>query len=254
MRKYLQIWLLVGCLLAAFSADAEIIRLKSGKTLQGTVVFRNDEVVVFKDATGARFQYPMSDVESIASDDELEEEVMVEEVEVVTGNRRKVALSLQLMGGGLALPKITSGDRPSNVWGGNVGADLMIGACNLLDRRIFLGGGIGYHGAFVDGQTLSFLPVQLRAEVPLMQTAHAPLLGLGVGYGIGIKNVVGGLYAAADFGWKYSFSSKGAFYLGLYANFQNARLTVTDTVAGNDYTSSANRNLCGFGAKAALYF
>ena len=41
---------------------ADVIRLKSGKTIEGTILFEDAEVVVIRDATGARYQYPKSEL------------------------------------------------------------------------------------------------------------------------------------------------------------------------------------------------
>ena len=70
MKKHVHILVLSLCLLCGATAQAEVIRLKSGKEVTGTILLRNEEVVVFRDASGKRFQYPMRDVEVILTDEE----------------------------------------------------------------------------------------------------------------------------------------------------------------------------------------
>lgn len=260
----------IALLVCSLSAQAEVITLKSGRQLEGTIVFQNEQVVVFKDAKGKRYQYPMSEVEKIEADgaeksgekagsksgekSELELESESESGNVVAYNAPKVSLSLSVQGGGSVLPLISNQAGYQSPMGGTVGGDFSVGTYSLLQRKIFLGGGIGYHAYFVGGSTYGFLPITLRAEVPLLQGKHAPLLGLSAGYGIGFKGVQGGFYGALQAGWKVHYGKKGGFFLGLYADFQQARMNVTETMSGVDYTSSANRNLCGFGVKSAIYF
>lgn len=258
--RTLHICLLWAFLLCSLAAQAEIIRLKSGKTVQGTIIFRNEEVVVFKDQTGARFQYLLTDIESIASDDELDEEVILEEVEVPV-HKAGFSLSFQLHAGMASLacrkdePQSTIGGKNS---GAVFGGDLYMGARGLSALpNTFIGGGVGYHACTMGGHTLSFLPIQFRAEALLRKNPdkHAPMAGLSLGYGVALsKNMRGGLYAGIDLGWHYQFSPKNAFFLGAFANFQNAQTTIEETINNVTYSSKTSRNLCGFGAKAAIYF
>lgn len=225
--------------------NAEVILLKSGVKVSGTIVFRNEEVVVFKDASGSRYQYLLSDVESIQEDET--EEVLMEEVEVISYGQKKVAVSLQLAGGGAIVPR--------NMAGGCFSGDLVIGTANLLGKQILLGGAVGYHAKFLDGRIYSFLPIQLRAEVPMLQGKHMPLLGLGLGYGVSLnKDVKGGLYAGFDLGWKYQFNRKNAIYLGAFTSFEQARLLVTEIQEDKEYSALQNRSLVDVGLKFGLYF
>ena len=267
MRRILQICWLVGLLAVASSGSvwAEVIRLKSGKTIEGTILFENDEVVVIRDASGARYQYPKSeliddstiddlqssDKSKIQEDNETKEKLQQETVN--TG--RKVAMGISVFGGGMAMPGgVTSEPVSTTLLGGHAGAEVLVGTSNLFQRRIFLGGSIGYQAYMPGGQLWSFLPIKLRAEVPLTLKKHAPLLGMGMGYGIGLQNVKGGFCADVEFGWRCSYSRKGAIFMGVFADFEGAEITLTETVSDKDYTSQAYRNLCGFGAKMALYF
>ena len=48
--------------------------------------------------------------------------------------------------------------------------------------------------------------------------------------------------------------TRKSLQIGRFADFEGAEITLTETVSDKDYTSQAYRNLCGFGAKMALYF
>lgn len=269
MKKSLYIVLLLLGLLLSVPVSAEIIRLKSGKQLEGTIVFQNEEVVVIRDASGKRFQYPMSDVAGIGEAPSNQEKSDAagqrtdkkgvspsdEAVQVAEApNAPKVSICLGVNGGASLLPLPPVDGQSANQLGAGLGADFSVGTYSLLKRKIFLGGGLGFHGYLMNGKNHFFLPVTLRVEVPLMQTKHAPVLGMGAGYGIGLQGMKGGFYGALQFGWKVSYGRKGGFFLGLFGDFQQARLTETETISGVDYTSEAQRSLCSFGAKTALYF
>jgi len=271
MRRIREIGLLM-CLLwmaGAGMAWAETIRLKSGQTVEGTILFQNEEVVVIRDASGAKYQYPASEVVQEPKEDALpassesrspnsgEQDVNASNAgedsqAVYTG--RKVAMGISVFGGGMALPKPLTGELKSPQLGGHAGANVMVGTSNLFHRRIFLGGATGFHAYMTGGKVLSFIPVLFRAEVPLMLTKHAPQLGMGVGYGIGIQGTKGGVCADIEFGWRCNYSRKGAIFMGIFGDFQGTEMELTETISGHDYTSLGYRALCGFGAKMALFF
>ena len=117
--------LLIGLLLLSVVSMAEVIVLRSGQRVVGEIVLQNDEVVIVRGENGMRYQYPMNEVSSIG----MEEEIVVEENEEVEVKKKAVSLRLQAMGGALYAPLVG--------WGGQVGADLMVGA-NLLENRFLL--------------------------------------------------------------------------------------------------------------------
>jgi len=241
----LSLILLVGCILFCNSADAEVVQLKSGARMKGSIVFQNEEVVVIKDATGSRFQYMMSDVEAIVPD---EVETQVEE-DVKRSNEKKVAVGISVSEGVSILGKTT---------GNNLNIDLSIGTANLFDRRIFLGGSFGYHGSFINKQAATtFLPIMLRAEVPLMKEIkpNAAMLTAGVGYGIAAtKNMKGGFCADMSLGWRHEMSNKGrALFLGGYTRVQSAQLNTTETIDEQSYVGYLNRTFIAVGARLTLY-
>ena len=245
--------------------SAEVIKLKSGKTIEGTILFENEEVVVIRDAAGARYQYPKSDL-VLEEPDEPAEAAQEQSVKAqqpgrdselrasYADNAKKVSMGISMFGGGMVVPAQMVGEQTAPQMGGHAGADVMVGTYNLFKRLIFLGGATGFHAFMTDGKVLSIIPVMLRAEVPLTLKKHAPMLGMGVGYGIGLKNTKGGFCADVEFGWRYGYSRKAAFFMGVFADFQGVEIPVTETITGTEYTSMAYRNLCGFGAKMALFF
>ena len=261
VKKIFCILLLATGLLLGTAAEADVIRLKSGKTVEGTILLQNDEVVIIRDdATGKRYQYPVSDIDMTEGEDESErpekpvseETDAADEPNAVAYKAPKVSIMVSVSGGGAAMSKSLISEN--GVPGTNVGGDFAIGTYNMLKRKIFFGAGLGYHAYMLDGKTYSFLPVGLRMEVPLLASKHAPLLGIGAGYGIGLQGITGGFYGDLLFGWKVQYGKKGGFFLGVYADLQRAQLTMTEVVSDKPYTSKAYRSLYGFGAKASIYF
>lgn len=239
-------------LLLPMTAGAAVVVLKSGQRVRGDILFQNEQVIVVKTTNGSRFQYLQSDVQQVLDD---EEAAPATEEKKEEQKAKKVAVGLQL-GGGMSSLTGSAVDGRQNMLGGNVQADLEIGTADLLQRRIFLGGAAGYHLLSVGGRTCSFIPLQVRMEAPLTQGKHAPLLGVGAGYGISAsKGIKGGFYADINLGWRCQMSDKHAMLLALYSNMQQARFNSLDEAIGiSSFTKeNASGAIFSLGIKFGIY-
>ncbi len=246
MRKLTVIFTLLALCVCV---HAETIILRTGARVQGTIVFQNEEVVIIRNAEGARFQYPKSDVAEIVSEEKIPEsrnpEITREDPEIKTS--KKASILLEIAAGGAAVP--------NQMMGAAVSADLLVGSHHIGDRHIFVGGGLGYHGLFVGGDKYNFLPIQAVIRMPFMETKHAPVFGMGVGYGVALsKNYIGGLYAGVDLGYRYQLNPKTALGAVFYTQFQQAKVLVSETVEQAVFTNYTGRSLIAFGAKFTFYF
>ena len=246
-KSFLFITFVVASLLCA---RAETIVLRTGARINGTVVIMNDDVVIVRDAAGARFQYPRADVEEIIKEEIVAQEEPItetkeEEVEIKTRKKATVVLEIS---GGAAINHYESA-------GGGVGADIIIGNHHIGNRHIVIGGGIGYHGLFMGNTSYNFLPIQVALRMPFVEAKHAPFFGASLGYGVALsKNYLGGIYAGIDFGYRYQISPKAALAVVAFAQFQQAKINTTATVEGVNFENKVGRNFLTPGVKVALYF
>ena len=244
MKKILT--LIALCLTCALCAYAQTIILRTGARVKGEIILQNDEVVIVRDATGARFQYPRADVQEILTAEAAQETEQEEEKEVITTSK-KASILLELAGGPACIP--------TEKIGGGFGVDLLVGSHHIGDRHLFIGGGLGYHGLFIGEEKYNFLPIQAALRLPLLEQKHAPVFGLALGYGVALsKNYLGGLYAGLDFGYRCQLNEKTAIALVLAAQFQQAKIQVMEEVNGVPYAKYVGRNLVTPFLKFALYF
>ena len=236
----------VALLLCTVGIQAEVLALRTGAQVQGTIVFQNEEVIVFKDASGARFQYPRAEVLSVSS----EENLVVEKQESspsVASPVKKVSVLLELAGGATFIPADTVG--------GHFGAALLVGSHDMLGKRIFLGGGVGYLGEFMGNRQYAFLPIQLAVRVPFLQQKHSPIAGVALGYGVALsKDYLGGLYAGANLGYCYRISNKSALYIAADVQFQQARIDIEETVDDTAFTNHTGRSFVHTGIRLGFFF
>jgi hypothetical protein len=248
MRKILIVIVLFCASLAC--AHAETIILRTGARVKGTIVFQNEEVVIVRDAEGARFQYPRADVQEILAD-EVEKNDSAkasesDEVQEITTSKQ-ASILLEIAGGAAVIPSQSAG--------GAVSVDLLVGSHHIGDKHIFIGGGLGYHGVFLGAEKYNFLPIQVALRMPMIEAKHAPVFGFGLGYGIALsKNYLGGIYAGVDLGYRCQLNPKTAIALVAFANFQQAQVPVTTVIEGIEFTNQSGRNIVSSGLKLALYF
>ena len=251
------------CLLGFVALRAEVVVLRSGSTVEGAVVFRNEEVVVIRTVSGTRYQYPMSEVKEIKQVASSSETGQEQDARQEASMAKRVALSVEIGGGGCS---VLRGNRA----GGGMSGSLLVGTHDLFRRRIFLGGGIGYLGAFVspdavvetgqeaDRKTYSFLPITVAVRIPLMQQKHAPMVGAQVGYGIALsKDYSGGLHAGLNIGYCYRFSEQHSLYVAadvlLQQAFLNTETTITDNGEPYVYQQQAGRCLLHYGVRVGVF-
>lgn len=244
MRKTLVLFAL--SLVCAICAHAETIVLRTGARVKGEIVLQNADVVIVRDASGARFQYPRTEVQEILAADAAEVKEQETEQENI-GTSKKASILLELAGGPAVIP--------SQAVGGGFSVDMLVGSHHIGDRHLFIGGGLGYHGLFIGEEKYNFLPIQVALRMPFMEQKHAPVFGVALGYGVGLsRDYLGGLYAGLDFGYRCQLNEKTAIALVLAAQFQQATIRVIEEVSGIPYANTVGRNFVSPSIKFALYF
>ncbi|HCS87019.1 MAG TPA: hypothetical protein DIW30_00850 [Bacteroidales bacterium] len=236
--------LLLGILSILPLAAKVQITLSSGQTIVGDILFENEEVVLVKTPDGTRYQYLRQDISSVS-------EVVAQDknTEKVVRPAKKAGVAVQMMGGVAVLP------APQRTMGGFVAADLKVGACDLLGKRIFLGGAVGYHSFLLGGKNIGFVPLQISTEIPFLQGKHTPYVGIGMGYGFATdKAYKGGIYGNAEIGWRCWLHSNMALYLSCYSECQQGMFSVSENIGGVNYTRQTSLALCAVGAKLGVRF
>lgn len=214
--------------------------------MKGEIVLQNADVVIVRDASGARFQYPRTEVQEILATDAAEVKEQEAEQENI-GTSKKASILLELAGGPAVIP--------SQAVGGGFSVDMLVGSHHIGDRHLFIGGGLGYHGLFIGEEKYNFLPIQVALRLPFMEQKHAPVFGVALGYGVGLsRDYLGGLYAGLDFGYRCQLNEKTAIALVLTAQFQQATIRVIEEVSGIPYANTVGRNFVTPSIKFALYF
>lgn len=237
--------LIAGSWWAILPAAAEVITLRSGQTVCGKVLLHNEEVLVVQKADGTRYQYPAEEIASVT--EETAETAAPTAAKPQVESRKKVAVIATVAGGSAYIPE--------KGWGGYTAVNLLVGSHGIGANRGLIGGGVGYTGIFVGKEEYMFIPLQLAAYIPLTTQRHAPAVAATFGYGFAVHGALqGGLHAGVNIGWHYTINRQSALLLGADVAWQGARVRVTETVNGSDYSNTIGCNLLTIGVKAAIQF
>lgn len=245
MRKCF--FFLAALLVCVISVRAEVLTLRTGAQVQGVIVFQNEEVIVLQDRSGARFQYPYADVLSISNEESLIADQQQGSSSAISVPTKKISVLLELAGGVSFIPADTIG--------GGFGGNLLVGSHDLLGKRIFLGGGVGYVGEFMGNDKYAFLPIQLAVRIPFLQQKHSPMAGVALGYGVALsKDYLGGLYAGVNIGYCCRISSKSALYIAADVQFQQAKIEAHETIEDVSFTNHTGRSFVHTGVRLGFFF
>ena len=245
MKRILSILLL--CIALLSSVHAEIVVLRSGKTIKGEILLSNDEVVIVRQKDGSRFQIPTAEVLRIAINDPSQENTGASTQTKISV--KKVAMRM-VAGGGAAY-------LPYHGWGGAAQVDVMLGSHNLLNKQIFLGGSIGYHGVFVADQSYSWIPLQLAVQVPVLlpETRLCPTIGGNIGYAFATSDDWGsGMCAGVNLGGRYTINERSSMTFALKAQWLQTRIDVTENIQGIDYQNHIGVPQITLGASLGIQF
>ena len=225
---------------------AEVVVLRSGQQVKGEVLINNDDVVILRKKDGTRYQYPKTEVLSIQAEQPLAASVET----TPQPHQQRVAIRVTAAGGAAYIPHVG--------WGGMADAHMMLGAHNLLDKQIFLGGSFGYRGVFHGDQGYSWLPLQLVLQYPIAQDAtlrSRPLLGASFGYAFATKKRWGGgLCAGVDVGWWWRINATTSWSIACAAQWQQTHIDIVETIGSTNYLNHVGCNILGIGLKLGIQF
>ena len=224
---------------------AETVVLKSGSKIQGEIVLKNEDVVIIKKKDGTRFQYPCSEIQSILDDSSIN--TTTDSQKQALAHPRAVAVRVQAHGGAVYLPNIG--------WGGQIGADLVVGTKKIGSTPILVGGSVGFRTKLINDKDYTFIPIQAVVSMPLSTQQHAPYIGMSVGYGCSTsKATKGGICLSASVGWSYQVNNNLALLLSANAEWQNTQTEIIESIEGEEYKNHKGGNFLSIGATIGIQF
>lgn len=253
---------------------------RAGHSLAGVVKAQTDDVIVLKTDDGTTYQYPMSDVRAVVADTlhrmrlpdkgvlkayllhETEDKwVFIEPSgSVVQCDKESVRPRGHVVESGkggqpvllhISLQASLSNQPLPPVLGGGIEGKVAIGYRDVVHRRFFVGGGVGYDCRFNASSQQQLLPLFARMEYYLLpERSWSPYVGVDAGYAFKLKGLLrGGLLCELSVGVQRQVGVKHqTFFLALFFKAQQCGAQVSESISSevfyrNGYTSLLNGGL-----------
>jgi len=221
------------------------ITLKSGAEFTGEVVLQNDEIVMLRDNTGARFQFAVSEIQNISK---VAAEPMYSnptQVSTLT-NASNFCGQIELSTGNAWARKAF---ETKSVFE----ADLTFGNRKAFGKELFAGIGGGY--LRISDINLTFIPAFIKIQTYPTRNRTSSLIGFESGYAFSTsKNIIGGAFAKISFGINHRLNVKSAIYAGVSAAVYGMSGQLTETVQSTNYTFTGTTAINTVTLKAGFQF
>ncbi|OIP85309.1 MAG: hypothetical protein AUK44_00005 [Porphyromonadaceae bacterium CG2_30_38_12] len=248
-RNILIIVILI-CLQSTYlQAQTEIkkITLKSGSTYIGEIIVSNDELVMIKDVSGARFQFATSEVVSI--------EKTVPNIDNKLQQNKSATVSkiaIQLAGTVFT----ASAQRAFENYAGTEIA-LIAGNKKAFGKDVFLGLGIGYlsiSGAS-KSQQINLLPVFFNMQTYTSKNLTSGYFGLDAGYAFEQNGTYqGGMFANIAVGIRHRLNYQTSLQASIFSGVQTISGTLQETTSNGTFLYSGNTTMSKVGLKIEIQF
>ena len=254
MRKYIFLLFLLVFGLQLWGQETiskDKVTLTTGEVYIGEIVVKTSEMVMIKTETGAKFQFPLSQVKLI---------------EKVSGNRLSNTQSLNssnllysedIFSGQLELAGGVSSTNNSFSTSPTAGVSLTFGNKKAFGKDVFLGAGMGYNITFFESGTnpLELIPVYLRIQNTFTKERTAPFLGVDAGYAFSVNsNFGGGSFFKLSVGIVRKINFKTSLIVGIYGGLNQISGGLTEIRENHSYTYVGSTTMTSYGARFSLQF
>ena len=229
-------------------AHAEVVVLRSGKTIKGEILLNNHEVIIIRQKDGSRYQYPQNEVVAIHPDTNTPN--ITKDDSVAISSRKIVALRTMAQIGTAHIPHVG--------WNADFQMNVAIGTQQLQNQDIFLGGSIGYHTVFSKDNMYAWIPIQMLIQwsIPIASDSpHRPMVATTLGYSFASKKQYkGGICTGVDIGWWYRINQQSSLTIALSTQWQQAQITIREVVHQTAYSNTIGCTISTISAKIGIQF
>lgn len=228
---------LVSCLSINAQRSKDLVYLKNGSIIHGTVIEQNhvEDIIKIRTADGSLFVYKMSEVERIQK-----EEVSSQGFNGGNGLHRKFRAIIE--------PAYVFGVEDSDYKEDRVGATVSMGY--QFNPYIYLGVGVGGF-YFLDSEVYS-LPVFLNFRSDFINARITPFVDVKAGYSP-VEDVKGA-YASVSLGCRFRLGDSFALSVSTGAEIQSAEVSYSYNSFGYHSYYSEQTDIWGVFAKVGIDF
>lgn len=246
MKKSLfLLFLLFTFLSAGAQENTTKITLKNGAVFVGEVILKNDELIMLKDNTGARFQFALSEIEKT-------ETATIEPTNTTKPTVVDIASNDNFCGQ-FELSQGNASARKAFEFKSITQVALAFGNRKSFGKDLFVGLGAGY--LRIGDVNLSLIPATFKIQTYTTKNRTSPFVGFESGYAFSTsKNVKGGPFAKISAGVNHRLNFKSTIYAGISAAVYSISSRLSETTQNGVYAFDGATTINALTLKAGFQF
>lgn len=221
------------------------ITLKSGAVFVGEVLLKNDELIMLKDNTGARFQFALLEIDKIETAT-IEPTTTTKQATVEASRNDNFCGHFELSLGNCSARKAFVSTSAPQV-------GLTFGNRKSFGKDLYVGIGAGYF--WITDANLGLIPATLKIQTYTSKNRTSPFVGFESGYAFSAsKNYSGGLFAKISLGINHRLNYKSAIYAGVSAAVYSISGKLTESDQNGIFSFNGTTTINALGLKVGFQF
>jgi hypothetical protein len=212
--------LLLLCVTAYSQKGSDIVYLKNGSKIKGTIIEQVPNVSLKIQSGENVFVYQMDEVEKIAKEQLQSKNNLAEPVELKTNYPNKGYR-------GFGEINIGTGKDDSDTEFNQIG--FLSAHGYQMNSKLFVGGGAGFYDYYNDNDDVIMIPLFANVRFDFVESGISPFLDVRLGYSVGDNE---GVYFTPSFGVRFSKFHISAGYLLQGYNYETIKGKSTVTEVG----------------------
>lgn len=253
MRTLILLLFFTVCIRLFSQSDTTTVKivLKSGSVYVGEVVLKNEEVIMLKDKSGARFQFQTNEINTITNEttQTISPNSTTSEVYKTESNENFCSI--------IEAGIFTANARKAFDWQTASQVSISFGNKKTLGKNLFLGVGVGYLYPLSMGASSmpTLIPVFFKVIFIAGKKKNAPHFGIESGYAFSSNdNFKGGIFTTLSSGITFRINYKTALYTSVFGAVYSIKGNLVDNTSTGSYGYFGNTSMNSPGLKVGLRF
>ncbi len=248
LKNNLVLVLLSFVIFGIFAQDGSTltkITLKTGAVFVGEVVLKNDELIMLKDNSGARFQFALPEIDKIESANS-EPINTTKQAPLGTTQNDNFCGQFELSFGNASARKAFDAASAPQV-------GLTFGNRKTFGKDLYVGIGAGYF--WIADANLGLIPATVKIQTYTSKNRTSPFVGFESGYAFSAtKNYSGGPFAKISLGINHRLNYKSAIYAGVSAAVYSISGQLTESTQNGIFSFYGSTTINALGLKVGFQF
>jgi hypothetical protein len=224
------------------------ITLKSGSSFRGVIVMQNDEMLMLKDSSGARFQFLKTEIQKIEQLQLILQDTVKSVAKQANTTNQLISAQIFASTGYATIVKATDKALYYDL-------QLNFGKASKHMQNMYTGVGIGYISVVQPETSFGLVPLSYTLQTTTSENRKSFFWGFSAGYALSTnKSVNGGLFSQLSAGLKINLQQKNAFLVSLQTSVFGIETNLSEQTPNGTYGYNGHSSLFLVGLKTGFQF